>query len=207
MTGSIERALQFALKTWGVPWCYPIGLGELYERGTVVPLDTSGVTTIADSYTGGVKCLNMAATATTAAGVFFNRPLTSKFAVSATLDHGLPKLSVLVKARRYDASGSAADDTALGLVGTATLNGLTTADSFTLSGITKTPSEMGTNATNAGWVQYEYDLTAAMTDAQKKLLTVSHSLKFELSPSKTVGTGLALQVEDIEMKPYIFIGA
>ncbi len=207
MTGSIERAVAFALKTGAVPATFPICVQDLYERGTVVPLDTSGVTSIADAATGYGKCLNMAATATTAAGAFFEHPLTSKFAVSANLDHGLPKLSVLVKARRYDATGSAADDTALGLVGTATLTGLTAADSFTLSGITKTPAAMATNATNAGWIQYEYDLTAAMTAAQRRLLTVSHSLKFELSPSKTVGTGLALQVGCIELKPWIFLSA
>lgn len=206
-TGDIERASKYALKTCGVPWAFPVGLGELYERGTVVALDTSGVTTVADTHTGGGKCVNMAATETTAGGVYFDRALGSKLAVSSSLDHDVPDIKVRVVARRYDASGSAADDTALGLVGTAAFRGLSDSVSFALSGITKTPAGMAVNATGDSFEAFEYDLTGAMTAAQRKMLTVNHKLKFELSPSKTVGTGLALQVSSIEVKPHINLSA
>lgn len=126
---------------------------------------------------------------------------------------GKARLLVRVKARKRDTTGSATDNADLALTLNAhwhnsafSADGLTESDGdtsvSTLAAVISNTLNASSGATDGAeekfrW--YDFDVTAAMTDAQRQALRPGASMKLTLAPQEAVGTALAIDVLGVQV--------
>lgn len=112
-------------------------------------------------------------------------------------------LHLILRARKLDTTGSAAEDSALGFSVTATFASPKYSDDGTeLDGtgfVTSTadaqllPAKSADNAP-AAFRTYRFNLLKGLTDAQKAAIGPMSTVAISIAPSKTVGTALAAEI-------------